>query len=98
MSMTHVLLLRRVVQPGLFRISGNRESKGKEADTSSECCLFDDMHLPLLEGESSLRRLSQQACQRSQARRREKTYKSEVRSVTRLLETAEPPQWLHDFT
>ena len=92
MSMTHVLLLRRVVQPGLFCISGNRESNGNEADTSSQCCLFDDMHLPLSEGESSARRLSQQACQHSEARRREKTYKSEVRSVTRLLETAEPPQ------
>jgi hypothetical protein len=79
MSMTHVLLLRRVVQPGLFRISGNRESKRNEADTSSKCCLFDDMHLPLSEAEAS-------------ARMREKTYKSEVRSVTRLLETAEPPQ------
>jgi hypothetical protein len=46
MSMTHVLLLRRVVQPGLFCISGNRESNGNEADTSSQYCLFDDMHLP----------------------------------------------------
>lgn len=45
MSMTRVLLTRGVVQPGLFRVTGNSEGKGNEANASSECCLFDDMHL-----------------------------------------------------
>lgn len=51
MSMTHVLLVRRVIQPGLLRVSSSSEGKeGKQADQSSECCSSDDMHLPSQKG------------------------------------------------
>ena len=73
MSVTRVLRFSRVVQPGLFRVSGNSEGKRNEADTSGECCLFDDMHLPLSEVDLVRDGFWQQACQRSEARRCEKT-------------------------
>jgi len=57
MSMTRALLVRRVVQPDLFRVSGNSEGKGNDGDKSSECCLSDDMRLPLSESESVSRRV-----------------------------------------
>jgi len=72
MSMMGVLV-RRVVQPGLHRVSGNSESKRDETDQSSERCLFDDMHLASQKAKLFRHQCSQRACQRSDARTCEKT-------------------------
>ena len=83
------VLVRCVVQPGLVRASGNSESKG---DQSSERCLFEDMHLASQKAEllGTVMATGMPTGRMHGGARKPKLL--ETKGVTRLFETAEPPQ------
>ena len=93
MSMMGVVLVGRVVQPGLVRASGNSDSKG---DQSSERCLFEDMHLASQKAEllGMVTATGMPTVRMHGGARKPKVL--ETKGVTRLFETAEPPQSLDD--